>query len=148
MTHLFLTVLNYGCVTKCSDLRHARSFFFCLFESRHVHGYMQAIAFSSCCSLQVFKKTGDRKIIDRTCRETERKRLTETKKKTCNTRVNVTMMRVRVAVVAEQKQEVLPILSMSLQPLLPSTQSACSVLSSIAWLALSYFSTFPHKRHI
>ena len=80
MTHLFLTVLNYGCVTKCSDLRHARSFFF-LFESRHVHGYMQAIASSSCCSLQVFTRTRDRKYVERTCRETERKRLTETEKR-------------------------------------------------------------------
>jgi len=35
-------------------------------------------------------------------------------KKTCNTRTNVTMMRIRVAVVAEQKQEVLHVLSVYL----------------------------------
>jgi hypothetical protein len=59
---------------------------------------------------------------------------------------NVTLRRVRVTTVALEKQYVLHILIVRLQPYLPSIQSAGAVLSSVTCMAVPYFATLSHKR--
>jgi len=81
--------------------------FFCLVRiSTRAWIYVGYCLFFMLLSPGIHKKKRQ-KNIDRTCRETERKRLTKTEKKTFNTRMKVTTTSVRVAIVAEQKQEVL-----------------------------------------
>jgi hypothetical protein len=60
---------------------------------------------------------------------------------------NATLRRVRATIVAVEKQQVLHIPSVRLQPLVPSAKSACAVLPSVAIPALLYFSTLSHNRH-
>jgi hypothetical protein len=67
--------------------------------------------------------------------------------------INVTWRFICVTTVAVQKQDILHILSLSRVcvcgggPVLSSIQSACAVLSYIAFLAVLYFYTFCLKRH-
>ena len=82
MTHLFLTVLNYGCVTKCSDLRHARSFFFLSCSNLDTcMDICRLLPFLHAALSRYSQEQETKKNIDGTCRETERKWLTKTEKK-------------------------------------------------------------------
>ena len=56
-------------------------------------------------------------------------------------------MCVRATIVVVEKLQVLLTLCVCLQPLVSSVQCACAVLSPVAYLALEYFSTLPHKQH-
>jgi hypothetical protein len=53
----------------------------------------------------------------------------------------------RVTIVAVDKQWVLYIPKMCLQPYLSCMQCACAILPSVACPTLPYFSTWSHKRH-
>ena len=62
-------------------------------------------------------------------------------------RPKATQSRTGATIVAVEKQCLLHILIVCLQPLVSSMQFACAVLSSVACPALQYFSTLSHKRH-
>jgi hypothetical protein len=65
-----------------------------------------------------------------------------------NVRINVTLRRVRVTVVAVEKQYVLNILSVSVALVIQHAKRMRHVvLPSVACLALAYFSTLSHKQH-
>ena len=72
------------------------------------------------------------------------------KYKTGNLRIKVKYRRVRVTTDTVEKQYVLHVLSVRLQHQVASMHTACAVitLSAVACLALKYFSTFSHKRHV
>ena len=57
----------------------------------------------------------------------------------CNTEVRSSIFAV--------EDQLLRILSVCLQPLVPSMQRACAILSSVACLADPYFSTLSRKRY-
>jgi hypothetical protein len=60
---------------------------------------------------------------------------------------NVTSGRVRAAIVAMEKQKILHLLRVHLQPYLSSMQRACAVLSNVARPAVQYFFTWSDKRY-
>ena len=60
----------------------------------------------------------------------------------------VTVGRVRVAIVAVEKEQVLHILSGCVWPLLSSTQYACAISPSVACPAVPYYPTLSHKTPI
>jgi len=60
---------------------------------------------------------------------------------------NITLRCFRATIVAMEKQYVLYILNVCLEPYVTSMECACFLLSSIACSALKYFSTLSHKRH-
>jgi hypothetical protein len=68
--------------------------------------------------------------------------------KTGNVPINVTLRRLRVTIVVVEKQQVLRILSVCLQPeVYYSMQCACAILSSVACPVVQHFSALPRKRH-
>ena len=60
---------------------------------------------------------------------------------------NRTLRRVRATTVAVQKQKLLHILSVCLQPQVSSMQCTRAILSAVPSPALRYFSTLSHTRH-
>ena len=60
------------------------------------------------------------------------------------TGLNITSKHNHKTIVAVEKQYVLHILSVCLQPLFTSMLTSCTILSSVASLALPYFSTLSH----
>ena len=61
---------------------------------------------------------------------------------------NVIQRHLRVTIFAGEKQYLLHIPSVCLQPQVSSMECACAILSSMVCPALKYFSTLSHKRYL